>query len=74
VRYWSEDESRIGLHTMSEKKVNGFRNKTARPSAMGFHLFVALGISRAANRRKIFLRVYTSRYSVRREIIRAICQ
>jgi len=74
VRYWSEDESRIGLHTMSEKKVDGFRNKTASPIAMGFHLFVALGISRAANWRGIFLRFYTSRYSVLREILRAICQ
>jgi len=59
---------------MSEKKVDGFRNKTARESAMGFHLFVALGISRAAKCRRIFLRVYTSTYSVLREIIRAICQ
>jgi hypothetical protein len=54
VRYWSEDESRIGLHTMSENKVDGFRNKTASPSAMGFHLFVALGIGRAANWRVFF--------------------
>ena len=74
MRYWSEDESRIGLHTMREKKVDGFRNKTASPSPMGFHLFVALGISRAANWRGTFLGVYPSRYSVVREIIRAICQ
>jgi hypothetical protein len=74
VRYWTEDESRMGWHTMSEKEVNWSRNKTARQSARGFYLFVAVGGSRATNRRGIFLRVYASGYSRLREIFRAICQ
>ena len=74
VRYCSEDKSRMGLHTMSDKKVNASKNKTAKKSAIGFYLFVALRSSIATNWRGIFLRVYASGHSVLREIFRAICQ
>ena len=74
MRYCSEDESRMGLHTMNENKVNPSRNKTATKSAIGFYLFVPLRSSIAANRRGIFLLVYASGHSVLREIFRAISQ
>jgi hypothetical protein len=41
---------------------------------MGLYLFVALWGSRTANWSQLFLGIYTFRYSVLREVFRAICQ
>jgi hypothetical protein len=57
----------------SKKKVNRLRNKIAKKSAMGLYLFVALWGSRTANWSQLFLGIYTFRYSVLREVFRAIC-
>jgi hypothetical protein len=65
---WESD----GIAYNTKKKAHRARHKTARKNAMGFYLFVAVGGSRATNRREFFLRVYASGYSMLWEILRAI--
>jgi len=55
VRYWSQDESRMGLHTIQRRKLTGYGIKPQGKVQWEFYLFVALWGSRTANWSQLFL-------------------
>lgn len=64
MRYWSEDESRMGLHTIQRRKLTG---RGIKPQVQVQWDFICLWLYGAIEPRfwrEFFLRVYTFGYSM----------
>jgi hypothetical protein len=73
-RYGSQDESRMGMHTIQRIKLTDYGIKAQEKVQWDFTYLWLYGAVEPLSGASCFLGIYTFRYSVLREDFRAICQ